>query len=50
MEKAHIEDVLTAASGNIREPARILGLHRDTLYRKIRRFSAGWPAPPKNFR
>ena len=38
MEKAYIEDVLTAAGGNISEAARILGLHRDTLYRKIRRF------------
>jgi DNA-binding NtrC family response regulator len=38
MEHAYIQHVLRATGGNMSEAARILGLHRDTLYRKLRRF------------
>ena len=46
MERAHIHDVLAATGGNMSEAARILGLHRDTLYRKVRRL--GITAPRQN--
>ena len=41
MEHAYIQDVLVATGGNMSEAARVLGLHRDTLYRKVRRFGIG---------
>ena len=43
MERLHIQDVLGATGGNMSEAARVLGLHRDTLYRKVRRFGISSP-------
>jgi DNA-binding NtrC family response regulator len=34
----HIRAALAATGGNESHAARILGIHRDTLYRKIRRY------------
>ncbi|MFQ5809124.1 MAG: sigma-54-dependent transcriptional regulator [Armatimonadota bacterium] len=39
VEAAHIRHVLRSTKGNRSEAAEILGIHRDTLYRKIRRYS-----------
>jgi DNA-binding NtrC family response regulator len=39
VEIAHIRHVVAATGGNESEAARILGIHRDTLYRKLRRYS-----------
>ena len=36
MEKLHVEKALTASDGNKAEAARLLGINRVTLYRKIR--------------
>jgi DNA-binding NtrC family response regulator len=38
VESEHIRDVLRTTRGNRSEAAEILGIHRDTLYRKIRRY------------
>jgi len=38
VEKAHIRQVLTACSGNRTQAAERLGIHRETLYNKIRRY------------
>ena len=38
LEKAHIRQVLTACSGNRTQAAERLGIHRETLYNKIRRY------------
>ena len=35
MEQKHIEQVLDACAGNVREAARVLGLARSTLYAKL---------------
>lgn len=40
-EQEYIESVLTACNGNISEAARRLGLHRQSLQRKLKKF------PPK---
>ncbi len=42
IERAHVERVLDVVHGNKREAARILGLDRKTLYRKLEK----WAAPP----
>lgn len=39
LEKKHIQDILALTGGNQSEAARILGIDRRTLYRKIRGFS-----------
>jgi len=39
MEIAHIQRVVAATDGNESEAARLLGIHRDTLYRKLRRYN-----------
>jgi DNA-binding NtrC family response regulator len=46
IEIGHIRDILTATKGNESEAARILGIHRDTLYRKLRRY--GIVGPPQD--
>jgi len=38
VEAEHIRHVLHGTKGNRNEAAEILGIHRDTLYRKIRRY------------
>jgi DNA-binding NtrC family response regulator len=38
VEAQHIADVLGLTSGQIGEAARILGVHRNTLTRKIRQY------------
>ncbi len=39
VERRHIEAVLRAVDGNRQEAARILGIDRTTLYRKLQRFA-----------
>jgi transcriptional regulator with PAS, ATPase and Fis domain len=39
LERRHIENVLQAVEGNRQEAARILGIDRTTLYRKLRQFT-----------
>jgi DNA-binding NtrC family response regulator len=39
VERRHIESVLEAVDGNRQEAARILGIDRTTLYRKLQRFA-----------
>jgi DNA-binding NtrC family response regulator len=39
VEQRHIERVLRAVNGNRQEAARILGIDRSTLYRKMQRFA-----------
>jgi len=39
VERRHIESVLHAVEGNRQEAARILGIDRTTLYRKLQRFA-----------
>jgi len=39
VERRHIESVLQAVGGNRQEAARILGIDRTTLYRKLQRFA-----------
>ena len=39
LERRHIENVLQAVGGNRQEAARILGIDRTTLYRKLRQFT-----------
>jgi DNA-binding NtrC family response regulator len=46
MEIGHIRDILSVTNGNESEAARILGIHRDTLYRKLRRY--GIVGPPQD--
>jgi transcriptional regulator with AAA-type ATPase domain len=47
IEREHIQRVLLAHGGNISEAARVLGVHRRTLQRKLRQASeaAAPPAP-----
>ena len=40
VERRHIENVLRAVDGNRQEAARILGIDRTTLYRKLQRFAS----------
>ncbi len=40
VERRHIENVLEAVEGNRQEAARILGIDRTTLYRKLQRFAS----------
>jgi DNA-binding NtrC family response regulator len=40
VERNHIENVLRAVGGNRQEAARILGIDRTTLYRKLQRFAS----------
>ncbi len=40
MERRHIEQVLAAVDGNRQQAARILGIDRTTLYRKMQRFAS----------
>ncbi len=40
LEQRHIERVLRQVGGNRQEAARILGIDRSTLYRKMRRFAS----------
>jgi len=39
VEIAHIRRVVAVTAGNESEAARLLGIHRDTLYRKLRRYN-----------
>ncbi|MFQ5957538.1 MAG: sigma-54-dependent transcriptional regulator [Candidatus Brocadiales bacterium] len=39
MEKRHISDTLKLAKGNKNEASRLLGIHRETLYKKIKKFN-----------
>jgi transcriptional regulator with PAS, ATPase and Fis domain len=39
VERRHIETVLDAVDGNRQEAARVLGIDRTTLYRKLQRFA-----------
>jgi DNA-binding NtrC family response regulator len=39
VERHHIESVLQAVEGNRQEAARILGIDRTTLYRKLQHFA-----------
>ncbi len=39
VERRHIENVLRTVGGNRQEAARILGIDRTTLYRKLQRFA-----------
>jgi len=39
MERRHIEQVLSSVDGNRQQAARILGIDRTTLYRKMQRFA-----------
>jgi len=39
VEQSHIQRVLRSVGGNRHEAARILGIDRSTLYRKLRRFA-----------
>jgi Nif-specific regulatory protein len=39
VERRHIETVLEAVDGNRQEAARVLGIDRTTLYRKLQRFA-----------
>ena len=41
IERAHIEQVLREAGGNKRLAARVLGIDRKTLWRKLRQYSGG---------
>ena len=38
VEKEHILDALEKTGGNKREASRVLGISRDTLYRKMRKY------------
>ncbi|HWO13926.1 MAG TPA: helix-turn-helix domain-containing protein [Polyangiaceae bacterium] len=40
MEKRYIERVLKAAQGNKTQAAKLLGVDRRTLYRKLERYEA----------
>jgi transcriptional regulator of acetoin/glycerol metabolism len=46
MEKRHIREVLELTRRNFKQAARLLGIPRSTLYRKVRRFGLG-EAPPE---
>jgi DNA-binding NtrC family response regulator len=39
VERQHIDRVLRAVGGNRQEAARILGIDRSTLYRKVQRIA-----------
>jgi DNA-binding NtrC family response regulator len=41
VERAHVRRVLDAVGRNHQEAARVLGIDRKTLYRKLRRYAAG---------
>lgn len=41
-EWEHINRVLTECDGNIRKAARLLGLHRRTLQRKLAKYPVSW--------
>jgi two-component system response regulator HydG len=45
VERAHVERVLDVVNGNKREAARILGLDRKTLYRKLEKWAAPQASP-----
>jgi len=40
VERHHIERVLRAVDGNRQEAARLLGIDRSTLYRKLQQFAS----------
>ena len=40
-EREYIESVLAECDGNISKAAKVLGLHRQSLQRKLRKFSCG---------
>ncbi len=39
LEKRHITDTLKRTKGNKNEAARLLGIHRETLYKKVKKFN-----------
>ncbi len=39
LEMKHIGDTLKLTKGNKNEAARVLGIHRETLYKKIKKFN-----------
>ena len=41
VEREHIERVLVECAGNISQAARVLGLHRRSLQRKLAKFPVG---------
>jgi DNA-binding NtrC family response regulator len=43
LEKRHITDILRHTKGNKNEAARLLGIHRETLYKKIKKFNIKRP-------
>ncbi|MHC4197935.1 MAG: sigma-54-dependent transcriptional regulator [Planctomycetota bacterium] len=43
LEKRHITDTLRRTKGNKNEAALLLGIHRETLYKKIKKFSIKRP-------
>ncbi|MEE9558376.1 MAG: sigma-54 dependent transcriptional regulator [Candidatus Brocadiales bacterium] len=43
LEKRHITDTLRRTKGNKNEAARLLGIHRETLYKKIKKFNIKRP-------
>ena len=47
MERLRIIEALREASGNKKQAARTLGIHRSTLYAKLRRHGLLDPAPPE---
>ncbi|MCP4364634.1 MAG: sigma-54-dependent Fis family transcriptional regulator [Planctomycetes bacterium] len=43
LEKRHITDTLRRTKGNKNEAARLLGIHRETLYKKLKKFNIKRP-------
>ena len=48
MEKLAISQALRLTGGNKSEAAERLGIHRTSIYDKMRRYGIEWPQPPEN--